>query len=90
MSWYTVNVIKPYKIFEVSPNSQFNVDTIVYNFKFFNPKIFYTYSYVEVTSNNYDTSTTLVNLGNKNYKIQTNSSVSNNSKFKVFVYEGDY
>lgn len=87
--WYTINVLKKVKIFTININKDFNINTVLWNTTWKNPKIFYTYDYIETLNNKFDTSIKLINKGNGVYNLTTDSSVSNNSICKVMVYEGD-
>lgn len=87
--WYTVNVLKKIKTFEVNVNTEFNINTILYNTTWFNPKLFYTYSFMKTTSNKFDSSITLIDKGGGVYMLKTNNTISNDSVCNVMVYEGD-
>lgn len=90
MPWYTIRAIRKFKIFQVNPNATFNINSILYPTSWQYPKIFFTYAAMRMTTMAFDSTAKVVNLGNGNYQIQTDSTVAANSVFDVIVYEGDY
>lgn len=84
-AWETVSILKGFAIFDVNPNTSFNVESLTGN-KFSNPQVYYGFKKLVANVNEWN-GTLSLSGSYPNYSINTNGTISNSSIINVLIYE---
>lgn len=86
--WVNTTILKYFKLFEINPRQDFNIESMCDNHRFKDLKLIYSYKKVEASNYNWDSKLTL-NGTYPNYRFDVNQEILNTSIIYVLAYEGD-